>query len=278
MEYNEVIKFYETNLEILQILKSLEKRSTDFYKKFSVDSLKAELASCFFEMNKAEICNNLPEYFFHLQKQIEIIIDYSIKNIITIDKIKEDSKTIFIDSDEGKTPLGKFLFAYNYPPEKNENKIYSYIKNRDRWEFKIQPQNEALINGFVAINFEEWSKAMISQFEGDLEKIEFNKIPVSQKLNIFYAYYISKNPNEKKDNVFTRNKILSIYTTNTMIAFRNQHSHGNVDLKQNQSDLINAAKVKNLDNLYFFYNEYYKILYAIVSNFIKKSSNAELLM
>jgi hypothetical protein len=225
MDYQEIVKFYEANLEILQILKSLKKRGDDFYKDFKVTYLKPELSNSFFEMNKAEICNNLQEYFFQLQKQIETLLDYTIKELIKFDKVKKDSKSFEIqDKDGNPIKLGTWLFN---------------IENKDDYNSKI-------------------------------EAIDFKKIPISTKLNIFYVYVISKNPNEKitssETQKFKRNLgEFNFFTTNTMIAFRNKMSHGNVELTESQIKLIEDAEKKNEENLYFFFVNYQKLLYSIVS-------------
>lgn len=221
MDYQELIKFYEANVEILQILKSLRKRGDDFYKNFKVLELIPELSNSFFEMNKAEICNDLAGFFFQLQKQIEAIIDYTIKKLITLDKIKADSKTVDITDNNGKlVKLGTSLFNF----ENNEN------------------------------------------FISKIDKIDYKTISITTKLNIFYVYLISKNPNEKNDKGFVRNSTkYNIYSINTMVAFRNKLSHGNVELTDAQKKSITDAEKKNKDNLYFFYNNYYGLLYDIVS-------------
>ncbi|OJV30071.1 MAG: hypothetical protein BGO32_02495 [Bacteroidetes bacterium 37-13] len=221
MDYKELIKFYEANVEILQILKSLRKRGEDFYKNFKVTELIPELSNSFFEMNKAEICNNLAEFFFQLQKQIEAIIDYTIKELITLDKIKADSKAVeILDVNGNKIKLGASLFN---------------IENDELFESKI-------------------------------DAIDYKKISITTKINIFYAYLISKNPNEKNDKGFVRNSTkFNIYSINTMVAFRNKLSHGNVELTESQKKSIGDAEKKNEDNLYFFYGNYYRLLYEIVS-------------
>lgn len=221
MDYQELIKFYEANVEILQILKSLRKRGEDFYKSFKVPELIPELSNSFFEMNKAETCNNLSGFFFQLQKQIEAIIDYTIKKLITLDKIKSDAKTVEIyDSNGIKVKLGTSLFN---------------IENNESFNSKI-------------------------------DTIDYKKISITTKLNIFYAYLISNNPYEKNSKGFVRNSTkYSIYSINTMVAFRNKLSHGNVELTDAQKKSISDAEKKNEDNLYFFYSNYYGLLYDIVS-------------
>lgn len=238
MEYQEIVKFYEANLEMLQILKSLKKRGDDFYKDFKVAELKAELSNLFFEMNKAEICNNLPEYFFQLQKQIEILLDYTIKELIKFDKVKNDSKSVDIqDKDGNHIKLGTWLFN---------------IENKE-------------------------------DFNSEVDAIDFKKISISTKLNIFYVYVISRNPNEKTNikgnQKFKRNfGEFNIYITNTMIAFRNKMSHGNVELTEGQIKSIEDAKKKNDENLYFFYVNYQKLLYSIVSKVNLKVTNPTFLI
>lgn len=221
MDYQELIKFYEANVEILQILKSLRKRGEDFYKNFKVPELIPELSNSFFEMNKAETCNNLAGFFFQLQKQIEAIIDYTIKEMITLDKIKSDSKTVNISDNNGiNVKLGTSLFN---------------IENNEFFDTKI-------------------------------DAIDYKKISITTKLNIFYVYLVSNNPNEKNAKGFVRNSTkYNIYSINTMVAFRNKLSHGNVELTDAQKKSISDAEKKNEDNLYFFYGSYYGLLYDIVS-------------
>lgn len=222
MDYQELIKFYEANVEILQILKSLRKRGEDFYKDFKIPELKIELSNSFFEMNKAEICNNLAEFFFQLQKQIEAIIDYTIKELITFDKVKSDSKTMnILDKDGNQIKLGTSLFNI---------------------------QNDA-------------------SFESKIDAMDYRKIAITTKLNIFYVYLVSNNPNARNPNgTFVRNSTkFNIYSINTMVAFRNKLSHGNVELTDAQKKSITDAQQKNEDNLYFFYGSYYGLLYEIVS-------------
>lgn len=281
MDNIELLNFYESNLELLQILKSIKKRSIDFYNNFRVSELKNELSLTFFEMNKAEICNNLPVFFFNLQKQIEIIIDYSIKSKITMEKLRYNSINHFVLNDDGiKIPIGCYFFNYEYPTEKEDTSKRYLIKKLERGNtsFKVVDNNQTL-NEYSQISFGEWSLELKKQFQSNVNNIQFPKIAISNKINIFYCYFICSNPYEKNDKGFFRRTWELNYTaTNTVLAFRNLHSHGNAELTPNQKKLIQETRSENNQNQYIFYYNYYKLLENVVSYFNKAIDSNRLLI
>lgn len=281
MDNIELIKFYESNLELLQILKSIRKRSIDFYNNFKVSELKDELSLTFFEMNKAEICNNLPVFFFNLQKQIEIIIDYSIKNKITMEKLRNNSMNHFIPNDDGsEIPIGCYFFNFEYPPAKEDTSKKYLIKKSDKGNtsFKVVDSNENF-NEYSHCSFGEWSSELKKQFQTNINGIQFQKIAISNKINIFYCYFICSKPYEKNEKGYSRRTWELNYTiTNTVLAFRNLHSHGNAELTPNQKKLIQEAISENKSNQYTFYDKYYKTLEKLVSSFIIGIDSSKLLI
>ncbi|GEO03352.1 hypothetical protein AAE02nite_10160 [Adhaeribacter aerolatus] len=285
MEINTLVKFYEDNLENLQLLRCVRKKADDFYKYLFVPDLKNELVLCFFDMDKAAMFNNLDKFFFNLQKQIEIIIDYSLKSIITLDKLKLDSKTKKIKDRLGNDKLlGEELFDKKCNvPSKQLGKRYLIGLKYNEVYFKIIDSNNQVPNNAKEITYNEWARRNreTKLFEY-IDSFKFQDLSINTKITIFFIYFISNEPYKKVNNgafeETLRHVKLNTKITYAMQPFRIRYSHGNADLKEWQLDIIKEVEEKNLDNLYFFYNEYYQALYSIYSAFNRTGKNSSLLI
>ena len=86
------ISFYENNSEYMQFLKTCKLQAESYYSKLDKDkcNFKDELIDCYFQMERGKQTNNLNLFFTNIHKQIEILINSSILDIITINKLKSD--------------------------------------------------------------------------------------------------------------------------------------------------------------------------------------------
>ncbi|WP_205503388.1 hypothetical protein [Rufibacter psychrotolerans] len=285
MEINSLVKFYEDNLENLQLLRCIRKKAEDFYKELVTPKIKEDLVLCFFEMEKAAALNNLDRFFFNLQKQIEILIDYAIKNLITLERIKIDSKTKkILDIDGNETLLADEFFSIKYKVESHdESKKFIKSSTGDNILFTSIEASKELPEGAVEITYSEWVKEnKLNQLTKYIDELQFQSLSISNKLNIFFIYLISNDPNKKEYNgkfdTTIRQQKLSYKSTNSINAFRIRYSHGNAELTEKQLEYIKEVEENNKRNLYFFYINYYKVLNTIYTSFNKNMKSSTLLM
>lgn len=224
---NANIEFYEKNIEHLQFVKTCLLQAHSFYENFpeNLDGFeKAEIINYFFEMEKGKCTNQLDKFFINIHKQIESFLNYSILNIITLKKLKNDFQKTIKNSNGEVTPLHENIFY--------GDKEYNLIKEYG---------------------------------------LEISSLSFTAKINIFYIYFIESNQSRKGSNHSTyRHKKLPYPVTNIIHDMRNFYSHGNYQASEKKMRKIKEVIEKHQTKLYWFYIDYYKVLYTIKESFVNK--------
>ena len=131
------ISFYENNSEHMQFLKTCKLQALSYYSKLDSDKItfKDELVEYYFQMERGKCTNNLSIFFSNIHKQIEILVNSSITDIISIDKLKEDLESKRVKNYKNEELWKNIFYIKDGETDSTEYSTFKKTSKRSRLSY-----------------------------------------------------------------------------------------------------------------------------------------------